>query len=113
VPATGIRIQADGGVDIDTLLTGAGDDVLFGGDGSDVLFAGSGYNVVLGGAGDDVLLNGEVVFDDDAMAMAGTSRANPRDGYRGGALGTFRSRECARTVTSQGCRSRSETLARS
>ena len=91
VPATGIRIQADGGDGDDFLLGGDGDDVQIGGAGADVGFAGSGDNVVLGGAGDDVLrgeegddvldggpdddvlignagddvlLNGEVVFDD-------------------------------------------------
>ena len=91
VPATGIRIQSDGGLGDDVLLGGPGDDVFLGGAGADVLFAGSGDNVALGGAGDDVLrgeegddvldggadddilignagddilLNGEVVFDD-------------------------------------------------
>jgi Ca2+-binding RTX toxin-like protein len=91
VPASGIRIQADGGAGDDVLLGGPGDDVFLGGVGADVVFAGSGDNVALGGsgddllrgeegddvldggpgddilignAGDDVLLNGEVVFDD-------------------------------------------------
>lgn len=91
VPASGIRIQVDGGDGNDLLFGGPGDDVHVGGLGADIIYSGSGDNVALGGAGDDllrgeegddvldggpdddilignagddVLLNGEVVFDD-------------------------------------------------
>lgn len=63
-PATGARLQVDGGLGDDLLIGGPGNDVALGGDGLDAIFMGRGDDVALGGRGDDVL-RGD--FGDDVL----------------------------------------------